>query len=213
MIWPDEIVAYLKRWYPQKSNPKILEGLKRRGFYVSRRSLQEKAFKLGLKKSKTCMKRIQAEQVARMNEAHDAAWLEKITNQAIRMSLNNAGRKMNFSKAEIERRTNRLKEVRTNPESQRKLKKSCKATRMRDIRRVALGLEPLTRIPNIGNALSRNAVSYRCHMKRECGYLTFRFDHRIYYDENTRRSKTREERAEKYGMHVYPIEERERLTT
>ena len=77
MIWPDEIVAYLKRWYPQKSNPKILEGLKRRGFYVSRRSLQEKAFKLGLKKSKTCMKRIQAEQVARMNEAHDAAWLEK----------------------------------------------------------------------------------------------------------------------------------------
>lgn len=78
----------------------------------------------------------------------------------------------------------------------------------RDRRRVSIGLPPKTRIISENGPLTQKQQISRYMMARECGYIIFRGDHRIYYDENTRRSQRREATAESRGLFVYPLYER-----
>jgi len=76
----------------------------------------------------------------------------------------------------------------------------------RDRRRVALGLEPLTRLikPVI---LTRQEIDFRFRMKKR-GYIIFRGDPAIYYDDKTTRNEEREAAARAIGLAVNHINKR-----
>lgn len=83
------------------------------------------------------------------------------------------------------------------------------ATYASERRRISLGMEQKTRM-RVGS-LSRTQVNVRGSLKRYNGYIIFRGDWRVYYDENTKRSEAREATAEMHGLYVYPISERQKF--
>ena len=74
----------------------------------------------------------------------------------------------------------------------------------RDHRRVALGLEPLTRLVKAVKK-TREEVCLRCNMKRWHGYIVMKSDSVIYYDENTDRSAAQEAHAKRLGIAVIRV--------
>lgn len=88
----------------------------------------------------------------------------------------------------------------------RKSTEKREAKRARDKRRVALGLEPLTRMVK-PVLLSREEILHR-HTMKVAGYLVFRGDPVIYYGKTTKRSEKREATAQKLGLQVLHISKR-----
>lgn len=97
------------------------------------------------------------------------------------------------------------------PGVEERAREARRKTVARDKRRVALGLDPLTKILNIGEGMTHKQTSVRYEMKHECQYIIFKGDPRIYYDENTKRSARREKTASERGLYVYPISERKKF--
>lgn len=115
------------------------------------------------------------------------------------------GRRNNGSKMSREKRAELARKNLTTDEVQKKAHENRRKTVKRDMRRVELGLEPLTMIRNIGEAMTRKQLLQRYGMVYECRYLKFNGDRNIYYDENTIRSARREKTAEERGITVLPL--------
>ena len=213
IVWTDEWDEYLRKKYPKHNNDYCLRGLKRKGYPGGEDTMSKHAREV-------------------LKLAKDPAWRAEESRRCIRIcmekrgadfperqrqrALNNpnwwGGRHNNGSKLPREKRVEiALKSFHSSPDVRKRAQATRKKVVARDRRRIDLGLEPLTKLTNIGNALTRTQLIQRYTMKYECGYLIFRGDQRIYYDETTRRSEKRERNAEDKGLHVYPIQERQRF--
>lgn len=85
-----------------------------------------------------------------------------------------------------------------------KTHKSRCATIARDHRRVALGLEPLTKLVK-AVPMTDKEVKMRNYMKKRYGYIVTKGDAVIRYDQNTRRCESTEARAKAMGLVVIHV--------
>lgn len=74
----------------------------------------------------------------------------------------------------------------------------------RDHRRVALGLEPLSKLVSAAK-MTRREVWFRCYMKKHFGYIVRKGDAVIRYDDTTRRCESTEARARELGFAVMHV--------
>ena len=77
-------------------------------------------------------------------------------------------------------------------------------TLARDHRRVALGLEPLSKLVSAAK-MTRREVWFRCYMKKHFGYIVRKGDAVIRYDDTTRRCESTEARARELGFAVMHV--------
>lgn len=212
ILWTEEWDAYLRRKYPNQSNEKCLAGLRHKGYTGSIDSMRYRAIEvLGLRKSPRYHAETRQRCIRQCIEKRGADFAERQRKRALNDPNWWGGRHHDGpglgheELSEMARDVFNRKEVR-----QRAAASRAKALR-RDRRRLELGLCQLTRLHV--EPMNRKQLNIRGQMRSECGYITFRFDTRIYYDENTRRSPRREATAEERGCYVYHISERGKYTT
>lgn len=211
--WTDRQKAYLRKKYPRHSNEYCLRGLRRLGYKGALRSIVSYANKrLHLHKSPEFIRAQREECIRTCIEKRGADFAERMRQRALNDPgwwggrHNNGGNNLPKEvRQEIARKYMHTAEV------IEKRRQSRLRTTERERRRLALGLEPLTKIHNIGQKLNHKQCDQRSRMRRECGYVIFSDDHRIYYDAGTRRSERMERTAKEKGLHVYPISERIRF--
>lgn len=210
--WTPEAEAYLRKKYARHGSEYLIRGLARLGQkHRTAEQIVDKAQKMGLSKDPEWLKADHQRRALLCCERRGEDFNERQRWRALHPGESgwwggkravgcNMDRKL---KAELCKRSMHKPEVRERATATRR------KTVARDKRRVAIGLDPLTRIANIGEPMTMQQRNRRAQMKHECGYVTFRGDRHIYYDDNTRRSEQRERNAEAIGLYVYHISKRD----
>lgn len=209
--WTEEWDAYLRRKYPRNSNEKCLAGLKRKGYCGSVWTMVNHARRdLLLCKSEEFLKQQRLECIAVCLEKRGDDFPERQRQRALSGNWW-GGNHHNGPSLSTEQLAANAKRYLDRHEVKERARQKRKITVRRDLRRRAIGLDPITNIHNLGDKMTREQKNIRYQMKYECGYLTFPFDKRIYYDAGTRRSSQRERTAESRGCYVYHVSEREKF--
>lgn len=207
--WTEDADAYLKKKFDHTENEKLMRGLKKKGIRCSVYAMIEHAKGvLGLRKDESWMKEYRKRLALECCEKRGEDFRERQRQRALHPGESGwwGGRHNDGSKMPREKRAEiARKNFHTDPDVKRRREETRLRTVKRDLRRLELGLEPLTNIHNLGEALTRDQQRQRKDMRVECGYITFRTDKNIYYDESTRRSARREKTAEERGLTVMPL--------
>lgn len=206
LVFTPEWDKYLIRKYPRNSTEKLLAGLRKKGYPGTALQLNLHANNvLHLRKTpeyhaaerKRCIELCLAKRPADFAErqrqrALSAGWF--------------GGKHHNGSVMTTEQRSAMARRNFHTGDAAERAHEGRRKSIARDLRRVAIGLTPLTRIVHQNGPLNKKIQRYM--MVKECGYIIFRGDQRIYYDDTTRRSARREATAESRGLYVYPLSER-----
>ena len=210
--WTEEWKAYLRKYYRNHTAEYLIRGLRKKGYGGSKAAMMEMAKKrLGLAKDEAWLKRYKQELARQCIEKRGGEeFNERQRQRALHPGESGwwGGRHNDGCKAGREKLQEMARRVFHTPEARKKCEESRRKSVRRDIRRVQLGLEPLTSIPNIGDAMPKKMMTQRYAMCYECGYIKYKGDRNLYYDENTRRSTIRERRAESLGITVMELSQR-----
>lgn len=209
--WTAEWDRYLMRMYPNNPTDKLLSGLRRKGYKGSADQMNWHANRtLHLRKSPEfhAAERQRCIKLCLQNRPADFA--ERQRQRALSGGWWGGKHKNGNNLTREERSAMARRNLHTGDVAARAQETRRKAI-ARDRRRVSIGLPPKTRIINENGPLTQKQQISRYMMARECGYIIFRGDQRIYYDENTRRSEKREATAESRGLFVYPLCERKKF--
>lgn len=207
MKWTDEADAYLRKKYQRNSNELVLRGLKKKGYECTLYALYAHVKKLGLRKDEDWLKKDMQRRALMCIEKRGEDFSERQRQRALHPGESGwwGGKHHNGSKMSRERRAEMARRVLHKPEVQQRSHETRRKTVRRDMRRVDLGLEPLTSILNIGEPMTREQMNQRYQMCYECRYIKYKGDKNLYYDEDTKRSEQRERRAESLGITVMPL--------
>jgi hypothetical protein len=212
ILWTDEWDAYLRKKYPNQSNEKCLAGLRRKGYTGSIDSMRYRALNvLGVRKSPRYIAETSRRCIRICNEKRGADFAERQRQRALNDPNWWGGRRHKGPAISREELSRMAKANFGRKDVRERAAESRQRARRRDKRRLELGLDQLTRLQV--ESMGKKRWNIRSQMRCECGYITFPDDPRIYYDENTRRSKRREATAEDRGCYVYHISERGKYTT
>lgn len=197
IVWTKEWDEYLKKKFPFHNNDYCLRGLKRKGYDGGFDRMCRHARKdLKLKKDPEWRREESRRCVQICMEKRGEDFAERQRQRALNNPNWWGGKHNNGNHLPREVRVELCRKHFHNEEARKKANNTRRKIIARDTRRVQLGLEQLTGVLNIGNALTHAQKVQRYAMKYDCGYVIFRGDHRIYYNENTRRSEARERTAE-----------------
>lgn len=211
-IWTPKAEAYLRKKYARHDAAYLLRGLARLG-QKSRTGEQivRKANEMGLHKDAEWLKAERQRSALECCEKRGEDFAEKQRQRALHPGESGWWGGKHHDGNSLDREV-RAENARRLFHSKQETKEKRMATRKKrlehDLRRVALGLEPLTGMVKPDGPMTRQQYSRRAQLKHECGYVLFNGDRRIYYDENTRRSEKRERNAEAIGLYCYPISQR-----
>ena len=207
-IWNDDLDNYLRNKYHNHGKAELMNGLRRKGYKGTVAAMMEHAKKrLGLRKDEEWLRQERQRCMKLCHDKRGPDFIEKMRQRALHPAESGwwGGKHHNGCKMPREKRVEIAKKYLHTPESIAKRSERRRKSVKRDLRRVELGLEPLTSIQNIGEGMTKAQKNQRYQMCYECKYIKFRNDRTIYYDENTKRSEQRERRAESLGLTVMPL--------
>jgi len=192
------VLKYLREHYADTKNSELAAKLG-----MTRGTISRIGRRYGLKKSPEIMKRWRAETCLKMRQLREAQG-NVYALKAHRTLRERYGPHPGWSGVKggpfSTMTPERVAEVKA------KMRAARQASIARDRRRIALGLAPLGR--QIAACPIDKKEVYRRAKMRAIGYITFRYDHVIYYDKDTRRCREKEDICLKEGLMVDNISNR-----